>query len=212
MLLFLAAGIGHVQAQKITECQVTYDIDLSDPDMDPMAKMMMNGMKMKMAFQDGKARVDMKMTMMKMSAIVNEGEKEGVVLMKMMGKKMAIPMTEEEFEGTGDPVEDYEVEYTGKSKKVAGYSCDQVLVKTGEGETFELWCTDKIEAATTRTGYGYSKVNGFPLEMDVNQDGMIIKMKATQVSTDKFEDGFFDTTIPEGYEIMDQDDLQKMGQ
>lgn len=209
LFLFLLMGASIQTQAQLSECQITFDLDFSGADMDPMAKAMMEGAEMTMSFKGRRARVEMDMNMMSSTAIVDDEGQEGVVLMDMMGMKMAMVMGEDDFNQDDGPLP--KIRKTGKTKKIAGYTCHQVFVESEEGEDFEVWYSPKIKPAAKAQGYSYEGLDGFPLEMDVNQDGNRMKMKATKVSTDNLDDDLFDLTIPAGYKEMSPEEMMQMG-
>ena len=64
VLFLLSFAATHVHAQAISDCKIDYKVDLNDPNMDPMAKMMMSGAKMSISFLGQKSRVDMNLNAM----------------------------------------------------------------------------------------------------------------------------------------------------
>ncbi len=209
LFLFLLMGASISTQAQMSECEITYDLDFSGADMDPMAKAMMEGAEMTMSFKGRSARVFMNMNMMTTTAIVNDEAKEGVVLMDMMGMKMAMVMGEDEFDQEDGP--EPNIRETGKTKKIAGYTCKQAFVDNGDGQEYEVWYSPKIKPIASAQGYSYKGINGFPLEMEVNEDGNLMKMKAKEVKTSGLSDDLFDLTIPEGYKEMSQEELMQMG-
>lgn len=202
-LFAIVMGI-QAQAQKINQCKVDYDVEILEaPEMDEMTKAMMADMTISLAFKDKAARVEMYMAMMNVVVIADDEAKKGVMLMEMMGQKMAKPMDESELDQGNEPLEDYEVEITGRTKKIAGHVCKEAVVTAAEGGTYTVWYTEDIEVEAQSTGYTYSKIEGFPLEMDIDQDDMKIRMKASEVSTKGLTDDMFSTEIPAGYQLMD---------
>ncbi len=196
------------QTAPVSDCKIDYKIDLNDPKMDPMAKMMMSGAKMSISFLGAKSRVDMNMNaMMHTVAINDEATKKSVVLLNMMGKKIAMIPDEDpteikdRFEATSTK--------TGKTKTIAGYKCEEYLVKTTEGEQTQMWCTTAIKPKSNATDFSFKNVNGYPLEMEINQDGMKIKMVATKVYLEKPDAKLFSTAVPAGYELKTQKELEQ---
>jgi hypothetical protein len=198
--------LGNLSAQVISDCKIDYKVDLNDPNMDPMAKMMLSGAKMSISFLGQKSRVDMTMNaMMRTVAISDEVAKKNVVFMDMLGKKIA--MIPED-----DPTklkENYDAttSKTGKTKTIAGYKCTEYIVKSKEGDEIHMWCTAEIKPKTTATDFSFKNVEGFPLEMDMNQDGMKMKMVATKVYLEKPDPKLFSTAIPAGYEVKTQKEV-----
>lgn len=209
-VLMVSLSMHFAQAQVISDCKIDYKVDLNDPNMDPMAKMMMSSAKMSISFLGAKSRVEMNMNMMmKTVAINDESTKKSIVLMDMMGKKMAMvpdddPETlKENYNATATK--------TGKSKTVAGYKCDEYIVKSQDGDQMHIWCTTKIKPSSKATDFSYKNVDGYPLEMDMVQDGMKMKMTATKVYLEKPDAKLFSTAVPAGYEVKSQKEIMGMG-
>ena len=208
-LLAIALLLGlqlSAQTAAVSDFRVDYKVNLNDPKMDPMAKMMMSSAKMSMSFLGQKSRVEMNMNaMMNTVAINDETTKKSIVLMNMMGKKMAMVPDD-------DPAElknryNSTSTKTGKTKTIAGYKCAEYIIKTTEGDQIQMWCTTAIKPKSTATDFSFKNVEGFPLEMDMNQDGMKMKMTATKVSLEKPAATLFSTAVPKGYELTTQDKM-----
>ena len=75
----------------------------------------------------------------------------------------------------------------------------------------EMWYTRQIRPNNKSTGYGATNIEGWPLEMEMMQGGMKIKMRAKKVFLDALDDELFEVAIPKGYEKMTKEDLEKMG-
>lgn len=207
LILLLLLGVGsQVQAQ--ASYSITYEIEIAGEDMDPMAKMMLAGSEMMLQFKGNMSRMVMDMGAISKTIAITDGDaKKGIVLMDMMGRKMAIPMTEEDFEQS-KAAKGQGVRKTNKTKKIAGYTCHQAFVSNGEEQEFEIWYTEEIKVGAS-SEYAYEGLDGFPLQMEVNQEGMIMKMLAKEVSDSKLSNDLFNTSVPDGYDITSQEDLGK---
>ncbi len=206
--LFLAALFVFTFHQQLSaqSYRIEYDIVFDEGmEMEPMAKEMLKDMTMTMAIQDQKTRVDMDMgSMMSMVTVYSSEEKKSVVLMDMMGQKIAQIVEGQEFEQQIDQQQDLKVTKTSESKKIAGYTCYKALVENPEGDgEFEIWFTKDIHVGGVSNPYMYAGIEGFPLEMVVSQQGMNMRMQALSVSTQKMPASDFSTEVPEGYVIRD---------
>ena len=183
---------------------------MDGPEMDAMTKMMMASATTTISFQGRAARVETNMMAgMSTVAISNDDTEETVVLMNMMGRKMAM----EPSKNVEDEAEkaNVDIKKTGKSKEVAGYSCQELIVTPEEGEPVTLWVTEKIAPNSAGTDFSFKGVKGFPLEMTINQEGNIVKMVAQKVSTEKMDASLFSTEIPDGYKVMTEEEMMQMG-
>ncbi len=207
LALLLLFGL-QANAQTTKQCKVDYDVEIIDAgETDPMAAAMMKDMTMTLAFQDKAARVEMHMSMMDMVVVADDATKKGVALMDMMGMKMATVMGEEEF-ASAETESTPDVRETGKTKKIAGYTCHQAFVKSDDSnDEVEIWYTKDIVVDNKSSDYSYQGIEGFPLEMLVDQDGMKMRMTASDVSTKKMSKDMFSTEVPDGYTIQDPSQL-----
>jgi GLPGLI family protein len=211
LLAFAMMSFTYVSAQ-LNECKISYNIDVSGADMEPMAKAMMKNAKMELSFKGTSSRMVMNMGMMGSTTVItNDESKKGLMLMNMMGMKFATPMDEETMEkGKEDaPAMNYEI--TGKSKKIADYTCKQAIGTDEEGNSFEIWFSDKISPRSFGKDFDFKGIDGFPLEMETMSDGVKMKMIAQSVSTKGLDDADFSMEIPEGYTERSMEELQNMG-
>lgn len=210
--LFVLLALGQqVWAQAATEGRVVYDMKISGKDIDPMMAMMMNGANVDVAFKGEKTRAAMKMTMMNSTAVIDNQAKKGLVLINAMGKKMAMEMKPEDFQDQ-QKKGDYKVIKTTSTKTIANYLCNLAYVQDSTGEKFEVWYTPKIKYDGSASGFSYDGIDGLPLEIEINQDGMKMRLLAKSVKLGVQDAALFDLKVPAGYELKTAEELQKMGQ
>jgi GLPGLI family protein len=212
LFLFVLLALGQqVWAQAATEGRVVYDMKISGKDIDPMMAMMMNGANVDVAFKGEKTRAAMKMTMMNSTAVIDNQAKKGLVLINAMGKKMAMEMKPEDFQDQ-QKKGDYKVIKTTSTKTIANYLCNLAYVQDSTGEKFEVWYTPKIKYDGSASGFSYDGIDGLPLEIEINQDGMKMRLLAKSVKLGVQDAALFDLKVPAGYELKTAEELQKMGQ
>ena len=212
--LFLALVCAtQVPAQIVEpEGKVLYDLKISGKDMDPMAVMMMAGSTLEMSFKGDYTRAVMKMSLMKTTAIVNSKEQKGIMLMDMLGKKMAMEMSDEQFGQAKGNSGSIKIEKAEGSKKIAGHACNLAYAIDSTGERYEIWYCPYLNVgqAAAAAGFGYEGIEGLPLEMDFSRDGMKMRMIAKSVSVSKQDAALFKLDIPSGYDMMTEKELEGM--
>jgi hypothetical protein len=138
---------------------------------------------------------------------INTGDKT-YALMDYMGSKFKIPMSNDDLKNKKLKDTDYEIEYTNDTKQIAGYTCKKALIKTKDNDVFMLWYTDAIfPGAYEHTQYGKFQA-GCPLEYDMSQNGMRMKLTATKVELGNVSDAVFN--IPGDYQEITMDQLMQM--
>ncbi len=192
-----------------TEGHVSYSVEFSSkqPEMQ-MQIGMLQGSKMDIYFTEGKSRTEFNVgTIMKTVTVINTKTEKMLTLMSgMMGNK-AVTDKVEKREETKKPT----VELLDETKEIAGYTCKKAILTDADGNSYDLWYTDKIKASTEGQKYfGGDLIPGFPMQMQISQNGMDIKMTATAFEKLPKKNTYFDMTIPEGYQTMTQEELGKM--
>lgn len=196
-------------AQPMSEGKITFEISYPDSDI-PDEQMAMMPTEMEMYIKDDKTRVEMTMGMgMSNVTIVDNKTKTATTLMDMMGNKMAIKSSEEEYkkQRAQRGVEDYKIEKTNETKTIAGYACKKAVV-TGKDGTFDIYYAPDIVVKNSEWHSEYKGIDGFPMEYRINQGRMNMQMTAKKVAAQKVDDKLF--TIPDGYKEMTQDEMKKM--
>lgn len=206
--------IGLVTIAQVSNGHIKYDIEVDSDE--PMVASMMEGATMEMYFGDNNSKVTMNFGIMSTTVIYNDKLKMGLMLMDMMGSKIAVKMSSEDLEKAQKEQKDKEekttVTLTKEKKKVLGYKCKKAIVTDSEGSESIYWYTKKIKVNKTGQQNLNAQVPGMPLIMIVDKNGMHMTMTASEVKTDKVADKEFDIAIPEGYDEMTMEELEQMGQ
>jgi hypothetical protein len=221
-LLFLLTFSTHfsVSAQKtMSDGTITYDMKL-DKD-NPMAGML-NGTNMVLSFKGSlmKTSVNVMGGMMSMNIVMDNNAKKGIMLVSapMMGKNMAVEMTEKDFADAQQKQKENQskskVSYNKKNqKKIAGFKCYQATAKVeGMPDGIVLYLTDKIKpTGQSQIQNQIPGLSGFPLAFEVKQAGMTILFEASKVDKLAPSDKEFDMSIPEGFDKVTMEEIQGMG-
>lgn len=208
--LFLAVA-GLSIAQSTGKLTYTMDVTSDNPEM-AMAVGMMQGSKMDLSFIPGKSRMDMSMgSMMKMTTITEVKKDVSLLLMDIMGQKIAteskISSGEKEAASTPKP----NVEKTSETKEIIGFKCQKTIIRTEDGNEMIMWTTKDITASLAgQKQFGSASFEGIPLEFSTEANGMSIHFVATKFDKVVDKKGF-STKIPEGYTVMTEEELQNMG-
>jgi GLPGLI family protein len=157
-------------------------------------------------FVKGKKNRTEQITMMGTQiTIVDQETSAGIILMDMMGQKIAMKMdsqTNELNDSLGTPT----ITYKDETKEIAGYNCKKAEIKyTGEEDPMTIWYTEEIMSE------GFNKFNslkGLPMQYTVTANGMVMTMTVTRVSKETVSDDKF--VIPEGYTLKTKEELMKM--
>ncbi len=141
--------------------------------------------------------------------IMDAETKEMLIMMdnQMVGKKY---MTKSMEPGEED-MKNVTIEKGDETKTVLGYECQEynlTVKKDGAEVKMDMFVTDKISAISNQAVQMGTKVEGFPLymEMTMSQMGMNIKIthEVTEINKEAVSDEKFEMTPLEGYEKTDK--------
>jgi len=195
------------QAQKRFEGSVTYAIEYKDLPAEMAAMEAMLPDEMTIRIKGDKSRVEQSMGMGMSQVIISDAKTEnGLMLMDMMGKKVAIEMNKEELEKLDTKKEDAKtkIEYLDGTKDIAGYTCKKARILTGASGSIELYYTEDLPSSAHKE---FKELKGFPLEYSVISGPMNMKMTASKVVKEKIDKTLFE--IPSGYDKQSFEDFQK---
>lgn len=209
LFILIAANVINVNAQKLDEGKVVYNISYPDADM-PDEQMAMMPTEFTTYFKDNQARTEIKMGMgMGIVILIDNKSKTMTQLMDMMGNKTAVKMSEEEVKKDKEMKgkTENQVKLTDETKDIAGYKCKKAVV-TGKDGSFDMYYTDQISYKNGDWVNDFKGIDGFPMEYKVTQDNIAMNFTAKKISKEKVDDAMF--TIPADYTLKTQEELKKM--
>ncbi|PZF74000.1 DUF4412 domain-containing protein [Taibaiella soli] len=198
------------QAQ-VKEGTVTYTMDIQG--LPAEAASMVGNMETKVYFKKDKS---MSETSSGMGTTKVMTDNKGMLMtVDQMGQKYFLKSTTADLEklqkGNAEP----KIEYVNETKSIAGYDCKKAVITMhikDEDVKTEVWYTDKIVSTVmgkTKESAMFKGLKGFPLEYEISQGPLKIKMTAKEVSTTAVPDSVFALST-EGFTELTQDDLKKM--
>ena len=193
--------------KKISNGKVVYEVTDISSDM-PEAQMV-KGSELVYFFIGDDQKIDMSMMggMMRVQSMFQAKNDTPVVLMDMMGKKVQLDLSEEEAKMTQPDMGDIDITYLkSERKEIAGYKCSKAKIDAGEGVTFEVYLTDRINPEASYFQELFKGIQGFPLQFYVEMEGVGLTLTAKSVDGRVDADAF---EVPAGYEKMTAEEFGK---
>jgi len=190
--------------------KIIFDISYPDSKLDEQSLSQMPTESI-VLFRGDKTKVEVAMPMGKTVVITDNKTGNAVMLMDMMGSKMAMEMDKEQILKEKNEVEKPVVQQTDESKKIAGLLCKKAIVtmQTKDGDfTFDAWFTKELNIKNSVNSQ-IEGIDGFLMEFQTVQNGMSMKMSAR--SFEKMDVSESEFEIPEGYQKISMEDMIKMG-
>ena len=190
--------------------KITYKISVSE-DLPEQAKAMMPKT---MTLYVGKNKIKTELfTQMGMQSSIEDLEnKTKVSLIEVMGQKFAIRDSWEDVQEEMKNAPDVEMERTGETKEVVGYTCEKVLAKKVEdGEVMATaWVTSELDAPDNInfSNPHFNDTNDMMMEFEMDAgNGMMLTFTAIEVDDKKVKDKEFE--IPEDFKETTREELQQ---
>lgn len=207
--LLVLAGIAITNftfAQVPFEGSVVYSMEIEGMEMDPTTQSMLGTMETKIFVKGDKSRTEISMAMSKNITIADYKKKTATFLMDVMGMKYAIKVGPEDMAKEEEASKDIKIIYLDETKEIAGYKCKKAQITNKENITITVFYTEEIKGNSPDSRF--KGLNGFPMEYEMNQNGMKMLITANEVRKEKVDDKIFE--IPEGYKETTKEELQKM--
>ncbi len=199
-LMMIAGVSGKIQAQKEFSGIVTYKVDLDSEKMGPeMAAMLPKFIKTMV--RGNKTRMEMNMPMGSVINIQNGDTKEIITLMDMQGNKSVKVTTWDEISAKFPENQDITVREVNETMEIAGYDCKKAVVSVKEGEKtqrFTVYYSPELgNAELNFENPLFKDINGMLMQFELNDNGIELKLKATEVKKKRINKKMFE--IPEEY-------------
>lgn len=205
--LITIIAIGSFSIAQDFEGKITLDIEYSELSEDYEAYEAMLPSEMLYKIKGTKAKIEQESMGASTSTIIDNETKEGVVLMNMMGQKIAIKMdlNDEEIEKKEKALV---VKKTDETKEIAGYSCKKAIVTSDDGTTMDVWYTKEIQGFKNPYNVFAGKIDGFPMQYEKEGQGMGMVITVSKIEKTEIKDSEFE--VPAGYEEMNMEELKEI--
>lgn len=165
---------------------------------------------MEVKFKDGlwSANLEAGMGAMRMEFISDPGKKQFISLVSFLGKFYSV-MEGTELDSTNRYLPDYDVNYPGDKKNIAGYNCEKAVLKFKDGSpSQEVWFTKEIQIENPNWANCYYKIDGVLMDYNLRKFGLELHFTANSVSDAQIDPSVFE--IPSDYKQKQNGELETM--
>jgi GLPGLI family protein len=108
------------------------------------------------------------MGMYKLNAFTNFNTKKCITVLKVLDKHYQFKGSREEQMCCFDTMEDMQIQETGETKTIAGFSCKKVIIKLPSSkESFTVYYTDEITLKHPNSTNPYKDIKGVLMEFEL---------------------------------------------
>ena len=206
LLLAIALLPQLINAQKVFEGFVNYQIEyLSVPDEVKGFESMLP-QEMTKYMSGSKMRVEQTIMGEGTQIVISDSDANtGTVLMNVLGTQIAMVIDGDEMADAKEEKKKQKVKITKETKKIAGYKCKKAIVEMeGMDAPVIVWFTNEFKSSIE----DYNKIDGLVLSYTSLAEGMQMRLTAEVVQKEGVDSSMFE--IPDGYDVVTQDELMKM--
>jgi len=192
--------------------QGTIEFEVTYPDLDPddmLAGLMPDKMNMKFKDNVFNSELSAGMGMFKTNFISNSNDYKLVNSVKLINKKYATELDKDGVKKANKKFENVSIIKMEETKMIAGFNCKKALVvfENIDANDMYVYYTDEIKFEDPNWSTPFKDINGMLLEYTMEKFDIRMKFTATNVAKAELEESDF--TLPEDYEMIPHEDLEK---
>lgn len=202
ILLLLSACTENPFSSKIEEGTITYKIEYPSIDDDNvMLDLMPKKMETAISGEDYRTDIIAGMGLFKTS-IISKGNEENIIhSVKLLNKKYASELYQNDIEIMSPDLVDVEIEFTNKSKKIAGLKCKEVKFKDVKGNEYLAYYTKSFKIQNPNKGTPFEEIPGVLMEYELVNFDTHMKFIAEEVNEKAVEKN--DLALESGYNMVE---------
>jgi len=205
--VFTTSIYSQKKKKKPIECIITYSITPIG-EIEPTIKANLPT-EVKLYIKGQKSLIEMNTPAGKQSVISDNEKLEQVILIDMLGQKLAITSTKEENEKAISNIKPIDFTPTDESKKISGYLAYKYIIKDENNNTFDFYVSKEFNIPNLYWNTPYRNIDGILLEyyQKNNEHDFIIKYTVKEIKFTKIKDQLFE--IPNNFVKMSLDEFKK---
>lgn len=195
-------------SKSIKEGVISYDITYPEISEDNVMLDLMPK-KMETAFKDNSFRSDIIAGMgLFKTSIIWEMENETLTQsVKMLSKKYASELKIEDIEMLNPSLANISIEYTDKTKEIAGLECKEAIIHKEGMPSFSIYYTEKIKINSPNKGTPFKEIPGVLMEYDMINYNTHMHFVANKVEESIIQKD--DLKLEDDYSIVSVNELQR---
>lgn len=205
--LWAALSMVAVQAQpvntarRLSEATITYSVHIRTENTEPRAADLLDGAINTVYLKGNMSRSDLSSSLGKQSTIVDAKAGLATVLKEYGEQRYMIHMTPAEWKSSNQAYDSVHYQFTGITKQIAGYMCEQAIGTWLNGTSYVVFFTRSLQPVNHEFQYLNRNLPGLALEYQAKMGKNELTYQATKIDFDPVPHTLFD--LPEsGYRVM----------
>lgn len=206
-LLIVLSNAAKLEAQtgltprRLSEATITYSVAIRTTNTEPRAADLMDGAVNVVYLKGNLSRSDLKSALGHQSTVVDSKTGEATVIKEYGEQRYMIRMTPEEWRISNKAYDSVLYQFTGLTKQIAGYTCEQAIGTWKDGNTYTVFFTRALLPVNHEFQYLNRQLPGLALEYQAKMGRGELTYTATSINFDPVPHQQFE--IPtSGYRVM----------
>lgn len=197
----LAQPAGSAAPRRLSEATLTYAVTIRTGNTEPKAADLMDGAQNTVYVKGNMSRSDLISSLGKQSTIVDAKTGEAAVIKEYGEQRYLINMTPAEWRSSNQAYDSVRYEFTGVTKLIAGYHCEEALGTWSNGNTYKVFFTRSLLPVNHEFQYLNRNLPGLALEYQARVGKSELTYQATRIDFDPVPHTIFELPTS-GYRVM----------
>ncbi len=131
-------------------------------------------------------------------------------MVKMINSKYVLHMDSAQAKAAFEDINKLRYAFSDETKEIAGYQCKKAIIsfKDNSKPSYTIYYTNDIHIENANWCTPYDSINGVLMEYQIKINGIEMKLTATEVIKEKFEDEEFN--VPKAYVAISKEEMDKI--
>ncbi|MFM7671217.1 MAG: hypothetical protein ACKO6Q_01325 [Bacteroidota bacterium] len=187
--------------RRLSEATITYSVSIRTGNPEPRAADLMDGALNTVYLKGNMSRLDLISSLGKQSTIVDARTGYASVLKEYGEQRYLIQMTPAEWRSSNQSYDSVRYQYTGITKQIAGYACEQAIGTWSNGNSYTVFFTKALQPVNHEFQYLNRNLPGLALEYQARVGKNELTYQATRIDFDPVPHSLFELPTT-GYRVM----------
>lgn len=187
--------------RRLSEATITYSVAIRTSNTEPRAADLMDGAMNVVYLKGNLSRSDLKSALGYQSTVVDAKTGEASVIKEYGEQRYLIRMTPAEWRTSNQAYDSVRYQFTGLTKQIAGYTCEQAIGTWKDGNTYTVFFTRGLLPVNHEFQYLNRQLPGLALEYQAKLGKGELTYTATSISFDPVPHQQFELPTS-GYRVM----------
>ncbi len=171
-------------SRRLSEATLTYSVSIRTGNTEPRAADLMDGALNTVYIKANMSRSDLTSSLGRQSTIVDSKTGKAVVIKEYGEQRYLIHMTPAEWKFSNQAYDSVRYAFTGQTKQIAGYTCEQAIGTWSNGSTYVVYFTRALQPVNHEFQYLNRNLPGLALEYQARIGKNELTYQATRIDFD----------------------------